>query len=99
MEAKDDLATSVTEAPDSSTQEAYLLGGGSGSNPGPNVKGGVNVQPTKAPTHSRQSSLASSNHSGEAVSQRSSMSSANAGDLGDCHRGIIVGLHRKMVRI
>ncbi len=80
-------------------QEASLLGGGGAVNN--SVKGANHNQNNnnKAPSHSRQSSYAS-NHSGEVSSQRNSMTStsANAGDLGDCHRGIIVGLHRKMVR-
>jgi hypothetical protein len=54
----------------------------------------------KPSCHSRQSSVASS-HSTESgklsLTAPNSVTSSNE-ELGDCHQGIVVALHRKMVR-
>lgn len=49
------------------------------------------TQSSSSTSHSRQSSLASSTASNEAKNQRTTQG------LGDCHKGLMVGLHRKMV--
>ena len=85
------------DSPDS-MKEIPLLADSGRSEPVANGTGNGSV--TSKTGHSRQSSVASS-HSNESgrlslgVAPRSVTSSSE--DLGDCHHGIVVALHRKMV--
>ena len=92
-----ETSTPLVDSPtNDSMKEIPLLSGEPGTGNGP---GSVTSSASKA-GHSRQSSVASS-HSNESgrlslgVAPRSVTSSSE--DLGDCHHGIVVALHRKMV--
>ena len=93
FEKLDELKFSTSN--DSSSHETALLNGVSKSptSKDETVTSMVPTQSTSSTSHSRQSSLASSTTSNEARNQKIS-----AG-LGDCHRGLMVGLHRKMVKL
>ena len=79
---------------DSSSHETALLNGVSKSPSSKDETVTSMVPPQSSSStsqHSRQSSLASSTASNEAKNHRITTG------LGDCHKGLMVGLHRKMV--
>ena len=81
---------------DSSSHETALLNGVSKSPTSKDETTVTSMVPPQSSSstsqHSRQSSLASSTTSNEAKNQRITTG------LGDCHKGLMVGLHRKMVK-